>query len=288
MRSVDGGQSWAPVISGTVARLRTVAFGGGGRGVVAGANGLLFTADSGATWTPTLAGDSGVCCTSVAYADALTVVASYRNGFLRSTDGGQSFGVGFSATVFNPLVRFGSATHGAVADGRILYTTDGGANWPVATQPPAVGATTLAFASSSIAVAGGLGSLLRTTNGGQTWTLLYGDRVPRVVNSLAFNTTCVGLSLGEGPSFSAMRTPDFGQTWVPLALPGLAGLMNSVAFADANVVIGVGNKRQHRALHRCGAVVAGRGFAGRSGRTRLFTAWLPAWRAMAVLTPPPD
>ena len=153
LRSVDGGQSWAPVISGTVARLRTVAFGG--RGVVAGANGLLFTADSGATWTPTLAGDSGVCCTSVAYADALTVVASYRNGFLRSTDGGQSFGVGFSATVFNPLVRFGSATHGAVADGRILYTTDGGANWPVATQPPAVGATTLAFASSSIAVAGG-------------------------------------------------------------------------------------------------------------------------------------
>lgn len=65
--------------------------------------------------------------------------------------------------------------------------------------------------------------------------------MPRVVNSLAFNTTGVGLSLGEGPSFSAMRTPDFGQTWVPLALPGLAGLMNSVAFADANVVIGVGN-----------------------------------------------
>jgi photosystem II stability/assembly factor-like uncharacterized protein len=242
VRTTDGGQTWAPVASGTVATLRAVAFSGAGRGVVTGENGLLFTNDDGATWTATLPGGSGVCCLGVGFADTSTAVATYRDGFLRSTDSGQSFAAAFSTTWIGPaVVRFGSATNGAVADGRILYTTDGGVSWSVAIQPPTVGASTLAFANSSIAVASAGSGFLRTTNGGQAWTLLYGSSFPRYVHALAFNSAGVGLALGEGPSFSALRTPDFGQTWIPLALPGLAGRMNSVAFADANAVIAVGS-----------------------------------------------
>ena len=241
-RTIDAGQTWVPVASGTVATLRAVAFapGGTGRGVVTGENGLLFTADSGATWTATLPGDNGVCCIDVAFADAMTAVASYRDGFLRSITAGQSFSLAFRTMVSSPVVRFGSATNGAAADGRILYTTDAGVNWSVATQPSTIGARSLAFANSSVAVATSGWQLMRTINGGRNWSALYDGGITRPSNALAFNGAGIGLSVGEGPSYGLMRTPDSGVTWVPLALPGLAGSMNGLAFADANVAVAVG------------------------------------------------
>jgi photosystem II stability/assembly factor-like uncharacterized protein len=172
---------------------------------------------------------------------------TYRDGYARSTNGGQTFDTTFSAQLLaRGRLDFGSALAGALADGLIKYTSDGGITWSVATKPTSFGAEHLAFASSSVAVASDLGSLVRTTNGGQTWTALYGGSFTRWSNALGFNTTGVGLSLGFGPSFGAMRTVDHGQTWIPLSLPGFTSAgsaveIASLAFADANVVIAVGD-----------------------------------------------
>jgi photosystem II stability/assembly factor-like uncharacterized protein len=247
LRTTDGGQTWSPVASGTTADLRSVAFSGTGHGVITGGNGLLYTADNGASWAPTRPGDSGVCCIDVAFANATTAVMTYRDGYARSTDGGQTFTLTSPAQFFaRARVRFGSALTGASADLLIKYTTDGGVTWSTATQPPNFGAQFLAFASSSVAVSSDGGSLVRTVNGGQTWTALYGGGFTRHSGALGFSTAGVGLSLGFGPSFGAMRTADHGQTWIPMTLPGFTGTgttieIHSLAFADANVVVAVGD-----------------------------------------------
>lgn len=246
LRTTDGGLSWAPVASGTTADLRSVAFSGAGQGLIAGGNGLLYTENNGASWTATRPGDNGVCCLGVAYADATTAIMTFRDGFARSTNGGQTFDTFFPDASFKGKPSFGSALAGAADGGQIKYTSDGGSTWSAATQPTGFGARALAFASSSVAVASDNSSLARSTDGGRTWTSLYGGAFTRYSTALAFNTAGVGLSLGFGPSYGTLRTVDRGQTWVPLSLPGLTTAgggtyaeVTSVAFADANVVIAV-------------------------------------------------
>jgi photosystem II stability/assembly factor-like uncharacterized protein len=246
LRTTDGGLTWAPVASGTTADLRSVAFSGTGRGLIAGGNGLLYTADNGASWTATRPGDNGVCCLGVAYADATTAIMTFRDGYARSTNGGQSFDTFFPDASFKGKPSFGSALAGAADSGLIKYTSDGGRTWSAATQPPTFGSRALAFASGSVAVASDNSRLVRSTDGGRAWTSLYGGNFTRYSTALAFNSAGVGLSLGFGPSYGAMRSVDRGQTWVPLSLPGLttasAGTyaeVTGLAFADANVAIAV-------------------------------------------------
>jgi len=246
LRTTDGGLTWVPVASGTTDDLRSVAFSGTGQGLIAGGNGLLFTADNGASWTATRPGDNGVCCLGVAYANATTAIMTFRDGFARSTNGGQTFDTFFPDASFKGRPSFGSALAGAVDSGQIKYTSDGGSTWSAATQPSTFGSRALAFASGSVAVASDNSRMVRSTDGGRTWTSLYDGDFTRYSTALAFNTTGVGLSLGFGPSYGAMRTVDRGQTWVPLSLPGLTSVgagtyaeMTSLAFADANVVIAV-------------------------------------------------
>lgn len=84
------------------------------------------------------------------------------------------------------------------------------------------------------------GILLRTTDGGANWTPLYSGRPTRSTLGLAFNGAGVGLAVGNGVSFGLMRSADAGQTWIPLALPGLSGTLRAVAFAGPNVAVAVG------------------------------------------------
>jgi len=244
LRTADGGATWSPVTSPTTNDLRDVAFGGTGQGVAVGGSALLHTADHGATWTA-LPVDPGTCCAAAAFADATTVVVARtlgREGFLRSTDGGLTYAVVATGVSDTFGVEFGSATVGAGRrfDGQLLRTADGGATWSLASQP-AGGAAALAFSSPSVAVA---------TTGflGNLWRTTDGGATWAALYDGGVTRPsgglafhgAVGLSVGEGDSFGLMRTADAGVTWIPMTLTTPAGVMSAIAFADASVAVAVG------------------------------------------------
>ena len=135
VRSDDAGKSWTPQSSGTTQRLSAVSFHDAEIGMAVGEGGTaLRTADGGATWDPMATGQS-VALVGVDMTDSRTAW---------------------------------------IAGAQIVMTTrDGGATWLTRQVPLAVDDTlnSISAAGPDVAVAvSASGSILRTDDGGETWT----------------------------------------------------------------------------------------------------------------------
>ena len=138
---------------------------------------------------------------------------------------------GISAVSANVVWASGSA-------GTVLRTLDRGATWQ-SVGPP--GTSTLQFRDIEafgpnkaliLSIGSGTDSrIYRTTDGGQTWTLVFQNTDPNAFyDCMTFFNKKVGLALSDPPDglkFRVIKTTDGGQTWnvvdpagMPPALPG--------------------------------------------------------------------
>lgn len=174
----------------------------------------------------------------VAYAgDGDLWTAGYGGLVMHSTDGGQTWAeqpVGTDADLW--AVRFSDAQHGVVAgDTVVLSTMDGGGSWSEITPPSELapdgfwGVDTTD--ASHVWVATADGAVLRSTDGGATWTRrALGDYTGTV--ACDFVDAAHGYAVGDGGLL--WKTADGGATWsrlAPIADPSV--VWPEVAFWDA-------------------------------------------------------
>jgi photosystem II stability/assembly factor-like uncharacterized protein len=186
---------------------------------------LIVTADGGTTWTrvppdalpPTLPGEpafaaSGTCIT--VQGDSSIWIATgggERARVFRSTNRGRTWTVsdtpihsGGSAGIFS--VAFADAQHGVIVGGdyakpnerfdNVALTADGGRTWRLAKGPlPAGYMSAVAFLPGTRAqqlVAVGLAGTARSSDGGESWTMIDST----AYNSVAFRTARDGWAAG--------------------------------------------------------------------------------------------
>jgi photosystem II stability/assembly factor-like uncharacterized protein len=151
--------------------------------------------------------------------------AAGQNAIIATSDGGGTWTQQFSGRADIRSLDFVDERSGwAVASTELLRTTDGGDTWQPAGEPAGRVLTGVEFVSSSqgwgLAVpsdkvgAQPLGTLVRTTDAGATWS---------VVQRNVANSICVsGATLIAGAGSRVLRSSDGGSTWTPLLDPATA------------------------------------------------------------------
>lgn len=247
--TTDGGLSWA-MRSSLPRYLRTTVFptpARGFTGTLYGAQGtfaLLETTDGGASYldasariVPALGGGNGICGLFAFDAETIWGVGQWYGPayVIHTTDGGATWTRRDLSTQAGSLidVYFHDAmngiavggTLGTSAGGRalVLGTTDGGVTWAprftssgagtnaewawkISFPTPSVGYVSVEYSGATTT-----GKVLKTTDGGLTWTELP---VPegRSMQGIGFLTPEIGWTSGRG---TVMRTLDGGATWAP-------------------------------------------------------------------------
>ena len=176
---------------------------------------ILKTTDSGYTWEqisdPTIPGLEAMFFTDL----NTGYVAGWDGYFAKTTDGGESW----EEIIVDPGVwyfedlEFWDADHGIAAawGGELYVTDDAGATWTQASGVTA-GVHDLCYASSSVLfAAGGDEKILKSVNGGLSWTELYAGIFTYVFVGVEFLNEDYGMVGGEDGK--VLMTDDGGLTW---------------------------------------------------------------------------
>ncbi len=187
----DGGSSWS--IIEVENPLPPLSFSGSSNGLIRGWNVLYLTADGGTTWDTASTGD--LQFTTACLLDPSTIIAASLSDsageiLWRSTDGGLTWANTFSGRryVITTLSKSSAATAwaagyynlaGAAHQPVILKSTDGGLSWNNVYQNVEAGGRGESFVDirfrneqEGMAITAFSENVI-TTDGGQTWSLLY-------------------------------------------------------------------------------------------------------------------
>jgi photosystem II stability/assembly factor-like uncharacterized protein len=185
--STDGGTTWnLPLVASSMANLQGMTWGDATHGWVWNAA-LFYTADGGVTWSQAvLPNNSGV--QFAAMTGPLTGVATVGYGPVAITqDGGATWQTGGGAGTFGTLVHTSGQTVWSLAN-PLQRSKDGGRTWQaiglLLNGPYNVSATGLSFADDLHGwLVTNAGGVLRTVDGGDTWTSqpVGTDLVPEAV-----------------------------------------------------------------------------------------------------------
>jgi len=208
---------WVPLNSGTANNLRSVHFVDADNGFAVGDSGtILKTIDGGATWNNPVSGTSEQL-NSVFFADATTCyTVGWSNDttstILKSSDGGFSWHNSSTGAEFSfESVYFTDADTG--------YAAGGGGVW------------------------GSTGRLFKTTNGGESWSIIFSIGFKCFKVSLSSPDTGFVVSWGEGFGdvwYQISKTSDAGLTWNTFSLGGMNEIVSDVCFTNFNTGYGVG------------------------------------------------
>ena len=210
-------------------------------GYSAGAYGTIMkTIDNGVTWSKLNSGTHGEF-TNIDFVDANTGYAGGSNQMLRkTTNGGENWNDLQlpSAPNYSVMdIKFINANTGYVLgffifESRIWKTTDGGGSWVTQTTDGANYLNNLYFLDEMNGFGSGGsfgGEIVKTTNGGASWQLVYEDIYQK--QSMTFINALTGFTGCE--QGRVYKTIDGGNTW-NFAWSDAGIDMMSIKFMDAN------------------------------------------------------
>jgi len=254
--SHDAGISWE-MITDTVTKpwLKSVFIMDELNGITAGASGnVLKTADGGQTWSHvSLAGSMhSRQYNSITFTDSLTGYIAGGNPsndsiatIIKTTDGGNNWTVSLDNLGYCfKSIQFPTANIGfAVGDqGTLCKTSNAGGNWIQKVIPGNAGTrnySSVFFTSENVGfIVGGnltkdsIQTILKTSDGGDTWTVIR-DNIAPMLNDIYFINPTEGYAVGNDGT--ALYTLDGGDTWQDLVLPDNSPTFdfNSVRFLDS-------------------------------------------------------
>lgn len=236
LKTTNGGVTWGAQVSGTTWGLHAIFFTGTDTGYVGGDGGLILkTTDGGLNWTP----------------EVTNVNTMFRSFYFTNPDTG--YAVGYS--------------------GGILKTTNGGATWVTKYALPNVNFNSVWFTSADTGYVTGIagnGFILKTVDGGNSWTIQFSENVS--LSSIFFTTKTTGYAIGHNNSIPGeilLKTTNGGSGWEMLQL-STSGYVRSVFYPDA------GN----------GYIVGDNGAILKSAAMNTYT-WTPALGLSATNIPNP-
>ena len=220
-RSVDKGQSWQMIASGTRKTLYAVSFTDLKTGWISGQSGLiLHTTDGGQTWAKQ---DSGTKkhLFGISFGDAQHGCAVGDWSIIVVTDdGGATWkDASLKEDVLLYDVHMTDAQNGnAVGEFGVIYSTsDGGINWTRIESPnPEEKSLFCMHRNGKSLYAGGLdGLILYSKDSGSTWS-----RAANPVNKSIYGISVLGPSgWAVGDSGTVLRTENGGESWQAVAVP---------------------------------------------------------------------
>jgi photosystem II stability/assembly factor-like uncharacterized protein len=226
-RTTDSGNSWTDVATAGPGNpyaegqpgtgLNGLTFVNNNNGFIVGAaKRMLATTDGGQTWDPKpLAGAPVQDLRQIDCADSTTCLITEGNGHvLRTTDGGDTGADITPSTGSVNAVAFASATRvvGVGDRGTTVVSDDGGLNYsPVGGSLSVADLRLLRATSAQIANVGGAnGTLVRTTNGGESWSTV-GVPTTATVLDASFPNITAGYAIDA--LGGAFKTINGGASW---------------------------------------------------------------------------
>jgi photosystem II stability/assembly factor-like uncharacterized protein len=237
--TMDGGGSWKTLAVPTSADVLDVSFFAADTGYALDVRGGLFkTTNSGVTWQTLDTGSTTAPRALKALGGDAVLLAGPR-GIRRAVGGGRFDPVGGKPVTKAVLTSLKSGTGVVVAFGNgtknVFLSTDQGKAWTKVKLPKKTTVTDAGFVTRRVGfVLDGRGRLLKSADGGKSWTDLIGTGTSDA-NALTMATATQGFlnvqvfgnDFTPGHTAVVMRTSDGGRTWRP----------QSIARGDAKSVV---------------------------------------------------
>src|SRR5208283_3981070 len=217
--TTDGGKTWQQQQSGTQRLCKAMRFIDQLHGwVVCDSGVIVATTNGGASWTNQATQTTASLC-SVAFTSTQNGWACGSNGALvKTTNGGATWTTTIVDTTLNLWgIAFGDAMHGCIVGSDLGYdygssftTTDGGETWSTEKVSTSPLFTVQLFANNSGWLTGRSGTVLKTSDGGNSWTFAN-TPIPYWLSLASF----VDMNTGwvSDPGGHLMKTTDGGADW---------------------------------------------------------------------------
>jgi len=213
-RSVDNGLTWVKKSTSqglSLAANSTTLFAGSTVGV-------LRSTDNGETWTKVTVGSSRSLFNAVAATDTIIYAGDAGNtalGVRQSTDNGLTWGPCSNGSALSRVVGLsiiGSDVYGGTQGSGIWKYTNGTGLWTQGTPSYSYNAAIVGDAAAIFATS--LNNVIRSTDGGATWTDVTGNGITR--SAMGNGGTAVKTAGGVyvGTNGGIFRTVNNGNTWV--------------------------------------------------------------------------
>jgi photosystem II stability/assembly factor-like uncharacterized protein len=251
LNSTNGGIDWNSPTRGSTNDWNGVAFRDENNGIVVGSYGkMVITSDGGSEWLNHSSGTTENL-QDIQFIDDSIGYAVGDNGKVRkTTNGGITwFSRMWGVTSNLKAVHFTDENNGWVVGGFdppiVMNTTNGGTSWYKISSPATISLEDVWFINEDIGfIAGGdniiygcYGEILRTTDGGNTWSSVFSGSY--VWHQLIFLDSLNGFAVGNGGEAlghwgAIFRTTNGGINWISALEDGSVGSFNTIAFSDAN------------------------------------------------------
>jgi photosystem II stability/assembly factor-like uncharacterized protein len=247
-RTINGGSSWTTSTFAAGKTLRAIHFLNATTGWIAGDSVVYRTTDGGDTWSlhtsaPFLTTTS---IRSIWFVSSTLGYALTSNTSLyRSTDGGATWSsylsvpIGGGLSFVNATTGWMVGRHGAgtPVTSNIRKTTDGGSSFLTQTSPTTKMLQAVHAVNANIAIAVGDSVIVRTTDGGVTWSAVTnGVPANRNFKSVYFLDAATGFVVGENGVI--LSTNDTGASWTQESTPSTQHFNGVGFFGGKGFIVG--------------------------------------------------
>lgn len=224
-KTINGGSTWTPLTTGVSTHVSSVYMQDANNAYAVSSAAVLKTINGGTSWTTSTPAGGGATLAYIGTANTTDLYLCGYNGVLmRSTTAGASWTTLTSGTSEHLYgVYFTDALTGYACgnNGKIIKTINGGTSWSSLTTGTAKQMLSIWFtdANNGVAVGGvgssNIGSILRTTNAGLTWTEQV---VPNnYFGGVQFISPLIGFIAGgdvTANTSTILKTSDGGANWI--------------------------------------------------------------------------
>lgn len=247
LKTTDGGNTWnSDLIS--FAPFSSVHFSSADSGTAVGYGVFFATTDGGTSWNNPPPPSSYI--TDTWTFEGNTILIASGNNVYKTTDGGSTWSTHLDSVTFESFFFLDQSTgYAAGWDGTFAYrgviskTTDQGATWTHYILPGYSVLSSVHFPSANVGYAVGSSRVVKTSDGGSTWSFLNVDSVNNYYNDVFFTSELVGHVAGQNSQGNpfVMSTNNGGNTWTTQTLTSGNHNLRSIWCTDASTCFAVGD-----------------------------------------------